>query len=131
MQPGKFKLIFLLIIAMAGIVIFVNYLGNSTSAYDKAPILHGKGRVEKVEFVPEHDQTITSGSRRRRTTTIHVADAYSIKVKINEENETGALLTYDLTEGSKWQTGDKVDVEYKKVKTFFFMPSKIFVVSIK
>jgi hypothetical protein len=61
------------------------------------------------------------------TNTYHVADAYSIKVHIDEENETGGFLTYDISNGNKWKVGDKVSVGYKKTKLFFFTSAKIYV----
>ena len=61
---------------------FVNYIGNNSSAIDKAPVLYGKGVIEKIEFIPKHDKTITrkTGKYRTITNTYPVADAYSIKV---------------------------------------------------
>lgn len=113
---------------MFAIVYFVKYMGNNTNAFEKAPVLHGKGKVEKVEFIPEHDQTVTY--RRGRTKTYHVADAYSVKVKIDGEDKTGTMHTYSITEGEQWKEGDEVNIEYKKVKTFFFMPTKIYITSV-
>jgi hypothetical protein len=108
---------------------FVNYIGNNSSAIDKAPVLYGKGVIEKIEFIPKHDKTITrkTGKYRTITNTYPVADAYSIKVHIDEENETGGFLTYDITSGAQWKEGDKVSVNYKKTKLFFFMSTKIYV----
>jgi hypothetical protein len=125
----KYILIIALCVLMFAITRFVNYLGDNASAYDKAPVLQGNGVIEKIEFIPEHDKTITHrvGRRGTRTSTIHVQDAYSIKVHIDEENETGGFLTYDITGGAQWKEGDKVSVNYKKTKLFFFTSAKIFV----
>jgi hypothetical protein len=129
MQRKTYLLIIAACVLMFVITRFVNYLGDNASAYDKAPLLHGKGVIEKIEFIPAHEEKITRRTGRRRviTNTYHVADAFSIKVHIDEENKTGAFLTYDITDGGKWQEADKVNVDYKKTKLFFFTPKKIFI----
>ncbi|MBK7883292.1 MAG: hypothetical protein IPJ81_05500 [Chitinophagaceae bacterium] len=124
----KYIIIIFACIAMFAITRFVNYLGNNSSAVDKAPLLHGKGTVEEIEFIPEHDKEVTRKSGRRMiSNTHHIAAAYSIKIHIDEENETGGFHTYDIFGGSKWKVGDKVSVGYKKTKLFFFTSTKIYV----
>lgn len=115
-------------LVMFVIVFFVRYIGNNPSPYENAPLLHGTGTIEKIEFIREHDQKITTRyGRRSQVRTMHVADAYSIKVNIDGESKTGGMLTYNLNEVNNWHEGDRVKVDYKKVKIFYFFSTKIFV----